>query len=173
MPGIVLWCIKRLQKLTQNWVCLKQKKYRDRIWTQAVGLQSLWFQTLCLKGMQFSPFSFHFHCCSSWFFLFTNFERWNLCLFYTYLSNAVCCWVTRVFPNIFSHFSLSFSHLGGKYKGRVKSDSVPSSSLFQIILVEERDLVYRYIRAKIIIIRVMINNADYPVYNLVSCNIYK
>lgn len=55
----------------------------------------------------------------------------------------------------------------------MKSDSVPSSSLFQIILVEERDLVYRYIRAKIIIIRVMINNADYPVYNLVSCNIYK
>lgn len=85
MPGFFLWCIKRLQKLTQNWVCPKQKKYRDRIWTQAVGLQSLWFQTLCLKGMQFSPLSFHFHCCSSWFFLFTNFERWNLCLFYTYL----------------------------------------------------------------------------------------
>lgn len=89
----------------------------------------------------------------------------------TYLVQ--CAAELLVFPYIFCHFSLSFSHLGGKLKGRVKSDSVPSNSLFQIILVEERDLLYWYIRAKITIIRVMINNADYPVYNLVSCNIYE
>ena len=55
----------------------------------------------------------------------------------------------------------------------MKSGSVPSNSLFQIILVEERVLLYRYIRAKIIVIRVVINHADHPVYNLMSCNMCK
>ena len=55
----------------------------------------------------------------------------------------------------------------------MKSGSVPSNSLFQIILIEERVLLYQYIRAKLIVIRVVINHADYPVYNLMSCNICK
>lgn len=115
--------LRGYRNLPRMWVCPEQNKYRDRIWTQAIRLQSLWFQTPWHKAIQFSPLSFHFHCCGSWFFLSTDLKRWDLCLFYTYLSSSVCCSV-RVFPCIFCYLSLSFSLLGGKLKGREKRVTV-------------------------------------------------